>query len=110
MAMKRNRIKLTEDERKKFDDIGLDEINEMTNMNSLKRLMQYMECVPRTPLLSPDLLSFSRSIVTINFPFPIRDMRYTDKRFRHRSTISVYHVMPRALRAPFSPLECTDSR
>ena len=46
MAMKRNRIKLTEDERKKFDDIGLDEINEMTDMNSLRRLMQYMECVP----------------------------------------------------------------
>ena len=48
MAMKRNRVKLTEDERKKFDDIGLDEINEMTDVNSLRRLMQYMECVALT--------------------------------------------------------------
>ena len=56
MAMKRNRIKLTEDERKKFDDIGLDEINEMTDMNSLRRLMQYMECVPSP---SPSIFFFS---------------------------------------------------
>lgn len=44
--MMRNRVKLTEDERRKFDDIGLDEINQLTDMPSLQKLMQYMEYVP----------------------------------------------------------------
>lgn len=46
VAMKRNRVKLTDDERRKFDDIGLDEINQLTDMPSLQKLMQYMEYVP----------------------------------------------------------------
>ena len=31
MAMKRNRVRLTDDERRKFDDVGLDDINAMTD-------------------------------------------------------------------------------
>jgi hypothetical protein len=41
--MKRNRIQLTEDERRKFDDIGLDEINQMTDTPALQKLAHYME-------------------------------------------------------------------
>ena len=38
-------VALTEDERKKFDDIGLDDINAMTDVNQLNKLAKYMECV-----------------------------------------------------------------
>ena len=38
-------VALTEDERKKFDDIGLDGINAMTDINQLNKLAKYMECV-----------------------------------------------------------------
>jgi len=55
MAMKRNRVRLTDDERRKFDDVGLDDINAMTDPATLHKLMQYMECVrlgvlPREPI------------------------------------------------------------
>ncbi|EEH55825.1 uncharacterized protein MICPUCDRAFT_47764, partial [Micromonas pusilla CCMP1545] len=43
MAMKRNRVRLTDDERRKFDDVGLDDINAMTDPATLHKLMQYME-------------------------------------------------------------------
>lgn len=46
MAAARNRVRLTEDERRKFDDIGLDEINQMTDVSALNKLRRYMECVP----------------------------------------------------------------
>jgi hypothetical protein len=38
-------VALTEDERKKFDNIGLDDINAMTDVNQLNKLAKYMECV-----------------------------------------------------------------
>ena len=47
-------VALTEDERKKFDDIGLDDINAMTDVNQLNKLAKYMECVfPTRPSGSP---------------------------------------------------------
>jgi hypothetical protein len=46
---RKSRLGLTEDERKRFDDVGLDQINQMTDVKELHRLMQYMECVPRRP-------------------------------------------------------------
>ena len=46
---RKSRLGLTEDERKRFDDIGLDQINQMSDVKELHRLMQYMECVPRLP-------------------------------------------------------------
>ena len=47
-------VALTEDERKKFDDIGLDDINAMTDVNQLNKLAKYMECV-FSPPVRPDL-------------------------------------------------------
>jgi hypothetical protein len=66
MAMKRNRVRLTDDERRKFDDVGLDDINAMTDPATLQKLMQYMECVrlrvlPRDP-------SIDRSAVRRSLP------------------------------------------
>ena len=52
MAMKRNRVRLTDDERRKFDDVGLDDINAMTDPATLHKLMQYMECVRLRVLLA----------------------------------------------------------
>ena len=49
------KMALTEDERKLFDDIGLDQINAMRDVKQLHRLCRYMECVhpraraPRLP-------------------------------------------------------------
>jgi len=42
-------VALTEDERKKFDNIGLDDINAMTDVNQLNKLAKYMECVSSLP-------------------------------------------------------------
>jgi|AntAceMinimDraft_5_1070358.scaffolds.fasta_scaffold204206_2 hypothetical protein len=50
MGMRRNRVTLTEAERIKFNDIGLDDINQMTHVPSLQKLMHYMEYVPRVDL------------------------------------------------------------
>lgn len=70
-------VALTEDERKKFDDIGLDDINAMTDVNQLNKLAKYMECV-----FSPTRPSGSRagSLRTIIDP------RYGWTRRRRSST------------------------
>ena len=59
MAMKRNRVRLTDDERRKFDDVGLDDINAMTDPATLHKLMQYMECV-RLRVLPREPIDFAR--------------------------------------------------
>jgi hypothetical protein len=38
-------VALTEDERKRFDNVGLDDINAMTDFEQLHKLARYMECV-----------------------------------------------------------------
>ena len=59
-------VALTEDERKKFDDIGLDDINAMTDVNQLNKLAKYMECV-----FSPTRPSGSRAIAPDDHRSPI---------------------------------------
>lgn len=42
-AMPKPRVRLSDDERKKFDSIGLDDINSMVDVAELHKLHRYME-------------------------------------------------------------------
>ena len=97
-------VALTEDERKKFDDIGLDDINAMTDVCQLNKLAKYMECffalpasrisrfrTERSPIwksayTATDRSSFSRARAERQTPRQTRDPRRETRDPRRETT------------------------
>jgi hypothetical protein len=83
-------VALTEDERKKFDNIGLDDINAMTDVNQLNKLAKYMECVSSLP---------ASRFGSASGP---NDPGYGSVRFAHARRSSPWRVRPCLSRDPES--------